>query len=165
MASSKKKKKTPTKKTVKKTAKKPAKKVAKKPAKKVIRKAAKKAPEKSTEKPAKATKPVEKVTKTSKTTKLDFTPLHNHLLVQQEGESDRTPGGLYIPAMAQDRPLKGKVIAIGKGGYNKKGKLRPLDVRVGETVLFGPHAGSKVAFSGQELLILKEDEVLAVVKS
>lgn len=157
MASSKKKKKPSAKKTVKKVAKKVIKKVAKKPAKKAAQKA--------TPKTTKISKPAKKAAKPQKTTKLEFTPLLNYLLVRQDGESDRTPGGLYIPAMAQDRPLKGRVVAVGKGGYNKKGKLRPLDVRIGETILFGPHAGSKVALSGEELLILKEDEVLAVVKS
>lgn len=157
MASSKKKKS-----ANKKLTKKPVKKAAvKKAALKLKKTAPKKVVAKKT---AKA--PISKSTsKTATSTKIVFTPLQNHLLVKQEGESDRTPGGLYIPAIAQDKPQKGKVVAVGKGSFSKKGKLRPLDVKAGETILFAPHAGSKVTLSGQELIVIREDEVLGVVKA
>lgn len=94
-----------------------------------------------------------------------FTPLLDHILIQPDGVSDRTPGGLFIPSTVQDKPLTGKVLAVGKGGFNKKGQLRPLDVNVGENVIYGKYAGTTVTIQGQELLILKEEDILGIAKS
>lgn len=94
----------------------------------------------------------------------NFQPVGEYVLIQQAVESDRTPGGLYIPAMVQDRPAKGSVLATGHGVRTKKGLLKPLDVQVGEVVVFGPYAGTKVVLEGQDYLLLKESEVLGVIR-
>lgn len=94
-----------------------------------------------------------------------FAPLNDHILIQPDGASDKTPGGLFIPATVKDRPLQGLVLAVGKGAFNKKGQQRPLDVRVGERVLYGQYAGTQVNLKGQELLILREEDVLGVTKN
>lgn len=93
-----------------------------------------------------------------------FVPVRDHILVQPDGFSEKTPGGLFIPATVKDKPLQGRVLAVGKGAFNKKGLLRPLDVQVGEKVLYTQYAGTTVTLQGQELLILKEDDVLGVSK-
>lgn len=103
-----------------------------------------------------------KMTAKSTTKPLSFEPMLDHILVQPAGVSDRTPGGLFIPATVQDKPLKGKVLAVGKGRYNKKGQLRPLDIQVGEAVLYGQYAGTPVTLNGEDFLILKEEDVLGV---
>lgn len=93
-------------------------------------------------------------------------PLENRLLVTVEGASERTAGGLYIPASASvDRPTRGQVVAKGPGKRNKKGELRPLDVGVGDSILFPEFAGTKITLEGRELLILTEDDVLAIAES
>ncbi|NJL24429.1 MAG: co-chaperone GroES, partial [Calothrix sp. SM1_5_4] len=79
------------------------------------------------------------------------------------GASDRTPGGIFIPDMAAERPIRGRVVAKGPGHRNKKGHLRPLDVGVGDTVLFPQYGGTKVTFEGEEYLILREDDLLGIV--
>ena len=174
MASSKKKKVAP-KKAAKKASKKPVKKAPKKTAKKAAAKPALKAksakkvvPKKASKKTkAVAKKPVVKTaakpTATKPTGKIQFTPVHDHILVMQDGESDRTPGGLYIPATVQDKPQRGRVLAIGTGTTSKKGRVRPLDVKIGETVIFSAHSGSKVTLSGTDYLVLKEEDVLGVL--
>lgn len=92
-------------------------------------------------------------------------PTENRLLVQVEGVSEKTAGGLYIPSTAMvDRPTRGQVVAKGPGKRNKKGELRPLDVGVGDAVLFPEFAGTKITLAGRELLILSEDEVLAIAE-
>lgn len=96
-----------------------------------------------------------------------FSPLDNRVVVQKEGAANRTAGGLYIPDMvaASERPNQGKVLAVGPGHRDKKGRLRPLDVKVGDTVMFGSFTGSEVNLDGVEVLLLREDEIIAVVKS
>lgn len=95
-----------------------------------------------------------------------FTPLDNRVIIQLQGVSDRTPGGLYIPDMVQERPNQGQVVAVGPGHRDAKGRFHPLDVQLGDVVMFGRHAGTEFALSEQnDLLLLREDEILAVVKS
>lgn len=93
-----------------------------------------------------------------------FTPLDNRILIRRTGESDRTPGGLYIPETVSERPNQGKVVAVGRGKRDKKGRLHPLDVQLGDVVMFAPYAGSELEVGGEALIVLKEDEVLAIVK-
>lgn len=135
---------------------KPAAKVSSKPAAKVAAKAAAKVPAK---KPA-----APKLTLiTSKSKSLGFlTPLDDRILVEKLGASDRTPGGLYIPDMAQERPNKGKVVAVGHGRRDKKGRVRPLDVQVGDVVLFTQWAGGEIELDGSTYLIMREGDVLGV---
>jgi chaperonin GroES len=88
-------------------------------------------------------------------------------LVARDGASDRTPGGLYIPDTATDalRPARGVVLAVGRGHLDKKGRLRPLDVRVNDCVLFEKHAGSEIKLRGEQLIVLREKDVLGIVQT
>lgn len=89
-------------------------------------------------------------------------PLDDRLLVEKLVASDRTPGGLYIPDMAQERPTKGKVIAVGSGHRDAKGRIRPLDVKVGDVVLFTQWAGGEIELDGSTYLIMREGDLLGV---
>lgn len=89
-------------------------------------------------------------------------PLEDRVLVSIEGESDKTPGGLYIPATVSERPTRGRVLALGPGRRNKKGQVRPLDVQAGDVVLFNSYAGTPVTLQGTEYLILREEDVLGI---
>ena len=93
-----------------------------------------------------------------------FRPLENRVLFRREGFSDKTPGGLFIPETVSDsdRPSRGTVLAVGPGFRDKKGRLRPLDVKAGDEVMFFPYAGSEVTIDGAEYLILREDDIIAV---
>lgn len=119
------------------------------------KKAAKVAPRSKIEASAQKTK--------SKVPTSQFHPLNDRVLVARAGESDRTAGGIFIPQTALERPLKGRVLAVGPGAKDKKGRTRPLDVKPGDEVLYGKFAGTEVTVDGQELLILKEEDILGVV--
>jgi chaperonin GroES len=90
-------------------------------------------------------------------------PLGDHILVKRIKEEERTKGGIIIPDTAKEKPQEGKVIAVGKGKYNDDGKLIPLEVRAGDSILFGKYAGSEVKFLGDEHLILREDDILGIL--
>jgi chaperonin GroES len=90
-------------------------------------------------------------------------PSRDGVLVERIAESDRTPGGLYIPQSVQEKPVKGIVVRAGKGKISKRGKLRPLDVQPGDEVLFGKFAGTEIKIDGKEYLLIREDEILGVV--
>ncbi|MGE0526961.1 MAG: co-chaperone GroES [Bdellovibrionales bacterium] len=92
-----------------------------------------------------------------------ITPLEDRLIVRMEGVSETTAGGIIIPGTVHERPHRGEVLAIGRGRRNKKGQVRPLDVNVGDHVLFPEFAGTKLALEGEEVLILREEEVLGIV--
>ncbi len=94
-----------------------------------------------------------------------FTPLDDRILVERDGVADRTPGGLYIPdtATSVDRPTRGKVVAVGRGHLDKKGRVKPLDVRLGDTVMFAPYSGSEIKIEGLDLLVIRESEIIAIV--
>lgn len=91
-------------------------------------------------------------------------PLHDRLLVKRIEEEDRTEGGLIIPDSAKEKPMEGKIIAAGTGKVDEDGKLRPLDVHEGDRVLFGKYSGSEIQVEGHEHLIIREDDVLAVLE-
>jgi chaperonin GroES len=91
-------------------------------------------------------------------------PLHDRLLVKRIEEEETTKGGLIIPDTAKEKPMEGKIIAVGKGNVDKDGKLRPLDVHKGDRVLFGKYSGSEIQLEGDEHLIIREDDVLAVLE-
>lgn len=97
--------------------------------------------------------------------KFDFVPLDDRILIERAGTSDRTAGGLYIPDTVSERPNKGKVIAVGRGHRDAKGRTRPLDVKVGDTVLFTGYAGSEVEFDGATYMIMRESDLLGVSQS
>ena len=93
-----------------------------------------------------------------------FRPLHNQLLVERLDQEDRTAGGIIIPDTAQEKPMEGEVLAIGPGLRNDEGKLVPMDVKLGDRVLFGKYAGTEVTIDGDELLIMKESDVLGIIE-
>ncbi|MDX9732474.1 MAG: co-chaperone GroES [Bdellovibrionales bacterium] len=100
-----------------------------------------------------------------------FSPLDDRILIERVGASDRTPGGLYIPDSVKERPTKGVVVAVGRGHRDAKGRIRPLDVKVGDVVLFSAWAGSEIELSstigqsaavGTSYLIMRETDLLGV---
>jgi chaperonin GroES len=90
-------------------------------------------------------------------------PLHDRLLVKRIAEEEKTKGGLIIPDTAREKPTEARVIAVGEGKVLEDGKLRPLDVRAGDRVLFGKYSGTEIQHLGDEHLIIREDDVLAVL--
>jgi chaperonin GroES len=93
-----------------------------------------------------------------------FRPVHDRVLVRRLGAEEKTAGGIIIPDTAKEKPQEGEVIAAGPGGRNEQGQLVPLDVKPGDRVLFGKWSGTEVKIEGQELLIMKESDLLGVVE-
>jgi chaperonin GroES len=93
-----------------------------------------------------------------------LTPLHDRILVRRLEEEETTRGGLIIPDTAKDKPQEGEVIAAGKGKISEEGKVRPLDVKAGDRILFGKYSGTEVKLDGEEFLIMREEEVLGIVE-
>ena len=91
-------------------------------------------------------------------------PLGDRILVKRENEEEKSAGGIIIPDSAKEKPARGKVIAAGKGRVTGSGKVEPLDVKKGDTILFGKYAGTEIKIDGAEHLILREEDVLAVVE-
>ena len=90
-------------------------------------------------------------------------PLHDRIIVQRIEESEQKVGGIIIPDTAKDKPQQGKVIAVGAGKVKEDGTRQPLDVKAGDTILFGKYSGQEIKIDGEENLIMREDEVLAVL--
>ncbi len=91
-------------------------------------------------------------------------PLHDRILVKRIEEEEKSKGGIIIPDTAKEKPQEGKVIAVGNGKVNDDGNLRPLDVHKGDRILFGKYSGSEIQLEGEEHLIIREDDVLAVLE-
>jgi chaperonin GroES len=91
-------------------------------------------------------------------------PLHDRVIVKRVEEERTSPGGIVIPDTAAEKPIKGEVIAAGNGKIQENGEIRSLDVKVGDKVLFGKYAGTEVKVDGQELLVMKEDDIMAVIE-
>ena len=91
-------------------------------------------------------------------------PLHDRLLVKRVAEEEKTKGGIIIPETAKEKPIEGKVIAVGNGKVLEDGTVRPLDVKKGDRILFGKYAGTEIKIEGEEHLILREDEVLGIIE-
>jgi chaperonin GroES len=91
-------------------------------------------------------------------------PLHDRIIVQRIEEEEQRVGGIIIPDTAKEKPQQGKVVAVGKGRIEKDGKVTPLDVKAGDTVLFGKYAGQEIKIDGAEYLIVREEEVLGVIE-
>jgi chaperonin GroES len=91
-------------------------------------------------------------------------PLQDRILVKRVEEETKTAGGLYIPETAKEKPQRGEIIAVGNGKKTEDGKVLPLDVKVGDKVLFGKYAGTEIKVEGEELLMMREDDILAVVE-
>ncbi len=95
---------------------------------------------------------------------MKFRPLHDRVLVRRGGEEDRSTGGIIIPDTAQEKPIQGEVLAIGPGARDDKGELTPLEVKVGDQVLFGKWAGNEITIDGEELVIMKESDIFAIIE-
>ena len=95
---------------------------------------------------------------------MKFRPLHDRVVVRRIEEDDRTPGGIIITDTAKEKPQQGEVIAVGPGARDEKGVVQPLDVKAGDRVLFGKWSGSEVKIDGEELLIMKESDILGVLE-
>ena len=93
-----------------------------------------------------------------------LTPLHDRLLVRRIEEQESVRGGIIIPDTAKEKPQEGEVIAVGKGKVNEEGKVRPLDVKEGDRILFGKYSGTEIKLDGEEFVIMREDEVLGIVE-
>lgn len=96
---------------------------------------------------------------------MKFRPLHDRILVERVESEEVTAGGIILPDTAREKPQQGKVIAVGPGKKAEDGKLIPMDVKAGDTILFGKYSGSDIKMEGQEYLIMREDDVLGIVES
>ena len=94
---------------------------------------------------------------------MKFRPLHDRVVVKRVDEDTKTKGGIIIPETAQEKPMQGKIIAVGPGARDESGKLVPLDVKSGDMVLFGKWSGTEVKIDGEELLIMKESDIMGVL--
>jgi chaperonin GroES len=90
-------------------------------------------------------------------------PLHDRMLVRRIEEKETAKGGIIIPDTAKEKPMQGKVLAVGNGRVLENGKKLPLDVKVGDRILFGKYSGTEIKIDGEEVLVVREDEVLAVM--
>ena len=95
---------------------------------------------------------------------MKFRPLHDRIVVKRVTADEKTAGGIIIPDTAQEKPSQGEVIAVGPGGRDEAGKLIPIDIKVGDRVLFGKWSGTEVKVDGEELIIMKESDILGVVE-
>ncbi len=94
----------------------------------------------------------------------NITPLHDRVIIRRiEESSNQTAGGLFIPDSAKEKPQEGEVIAAGSGKYREDGTRQQLDVKAGDRVLFGKYSGSEIKLDGEELLIMREDEILGII--
>ena len=91
-------------------------------------------------------------------------PLHDRIIVRRLEEEEKTKGGIIIPDTAKEKPMEGKIIAAGKGKVLEDGKIHPLDVKVGDRILFGKYSGTEVKIDGEEHLIMREDDILGVIE-
>ena len=95
---------------------------------------------------------------------MKFKPLHDRVVVRRIEEDTRTAGGIIIPDTAKEKPMQGEVVAVGPGARDENGKVQPLDVKAGDRVLFGKWSGTEVKIDGEELLIMKESDIMGVIE-
>ena len=95
---------------------------------------------------------------------MKFRPLHDRVVVKRIDAEEKTAGGIIIPDTAKEKPSQGEVIAVGPGGRDENGKLTPIDVKVGDVVLFGKWSGTEVKIDGEDLLIMKESDIMGVLE-
>jgi len=92
-----------------------------------------------------------------------FTPLHDRILVRRIEEGETTRGGIIIPDSAKEKPQEGEVVSVGKGKINEEGKVRPLDVKDGDRILFGKYSGTEIKLDNEDFIIMREEEVLGIL--
>ena len=95
---------------------------------------------------------------------MKFRPLHDRVVVKRLTAEEKTAGGIIIPDTAQEKPSQGEIVAVGPGGRDEAGKLTPIDLKVGDKVLFGKWSGTEVKIDGQDLLIMKESDIMGVLE-
>jgi chaperonin GroES len=96
--------------------------------------------------------------------KLKIRPLHDRVTIQRLDAETRSPGGIVIPDSAAEKPIRGKVVAVGKGKILENGNVRALDIKVGDHILFGKYSGTEVKVDGEEYLVMREEDVMAVIE-
>jgi chaperonin GroES len=96
--------------------------------------------------------------------KLKIRPLHDRVIVRRKEEERTSPGGIVIPDSATEKPVRGEVTAVGKGKILEDGQVRPLDVKVGDQVLFGKYSGTEVKVEGEDLLVMREEDIMAIIE-
>ena len=96
---------------------------------------------------------------------MNIRPLHDRLIVKREAEERKSPGGIVIPDTATEKPTFGKVIAVGKGKILENGELRAPDVKAGDNILFGKYSGTEVKVDGEEVVVMREEDVMAIVEA
>ena len=94
---------------------------------------------------------------------MTFRPLHDRILVRRIEAEQKTSGGIIIPDTAKEKPMEGKIIAVGSGARDEQGKVQPLDVKEGDAVLFGKWSGTEVKIDGQDYLIMKESDIMGII--
>ena len=95
---------------------------------------------------------------------MTFRPLHDRILVRRIEAEEKTAGGIIIPDTAKEKPMEGEVIATGPGARDESGKVQPLDVRAGDRILFGKWSGTEIRLNGEDLLIMKESDVMGIIE-
>ncbi|MBB4229644.1 co-chaperone GroES [Rhizobium mongolense] len=95
---------------------------------------------------------------------MTFRPLHDRILVRRVESEERTKGGIIIPDTAKEKPQEGEVIAVGPGARNDAGQIQPLDVKAGDRILFGKWSGTEIKINGEDLLIMKESDVMGIIE-
>ena len=95
---------------------------------------------------------------------MKFRPLHDRVVVRRVEESEKTAGGIIIPDTAKEKPMQGEVVAVGPGARGEDGKIQPLDVKAGDRIIFGKWSGTEVKIDGEELLIMKESDIMGVIE-
>ena len=94
---------------------------------------------------------------------MKFKPLHDRVVVERLDSDEKTAGGIIIPDSAQEKPMQGKILAVGSGAWDDSGKIQPLDVKEGDTILFGKWSGTEVKIDGKDLLIMKESDIMGII--
>ena len=94
---------------------------------------------------------------------MNIRPLHDRVVIRRMEAEEKTPGGIVIPDSATEKPVKGEVLAVGKGKIMDSGDVRPLDVKVGDIILFGKYSGTEVNVDGEDLLVMREDDITAII--
>jgi len=95
---------------------------------------------------------------------MNIRPLHDRVVVRRKEEETTTPGGIVLPGSAADKPVPGEILAAGKGKILENGDVRPLDVKVGDIVLFGKYSGTEVKIDGEEVLVMREEDIVGVIE-
>jgi len=95
---------------------------------------------------------------------MNIRPLHDRVIIKREEEERTSPGGIVIPDTAAEKPIRGKVQAVGKGKLLENGDVRPLDVKVGDRVLFGKYSGTEVKVNGEDVLVMREEDIMGIIE-